>query len=424
MFVPRAVRLKGVKELQRPKVAKPLVVPESSKNDTNSKDAPVQAMGETSMNLPAPQQVAVSDAAVPARGPRFAIKTVAPEYIAQLAAGIELIFTDYAHAEEERSRWMRDRYRVINGEEGYIHLTAILEHPNISKLKPEATQILLKQALHDHPCKTLELSHNEYYVRRRPSTNPLPFVPSNSFEVVDDDGLTFWDQRTIYVEPHLRNICPTPARVAHWLTVHGGLKSKWLPVQAVHTLWNSCAFVVLSGNVMHENTWNSWRKTGKPDNWKVMTKVEHTKRTLEYRALLEKENPKGMRKVVEDTSQLPPIARPAALSMSFEALPEGDSIKIESKKKRKRRKPAKSGADAKKADVQTEDQVDQEEARKSNIESADAPQDVRPEIAESATNKKKRKRRKSGKSNETVNDAATDAAKSPIEDEPKKKRRR
>ena len=109
MFVPRAVRLKGVKETQRPKVAKQLPDPPSGKDETNSKDALVEAMGETSMNSPAPQQDTASDAQAPARGPRFTTKPVTPEYIAQLAAGIELIFTDYAHQAAERSRWLHDR---------------------------------------------------------------------------------------------------------------------------------------------------------------------------------------------------------------------------------------------------------------------------------------------------------------------------
>lgn len=305
-----------------------------------------------------------------------------------------------------------------------IHLTAILEHPNISKLKPEATQILLKQALRDHPSGILELSQNEYYVRRRPCTNPLPFVPKNSFEIVDDDGLSFWDQRTIYVEPHLRNICPTPARVAQWLTEHGKLRPKWLPVQAVHTLWNSCAFVVLSGNVMHEGTWNKWREAGKPDDWKVMTKVEHTKRTAEYLALLEKENPRGMRRVPEDTRQLPPVARPAALPMAFEALPVDASVKVEGKKKRQRRKPAKSGDRAGKDGEQAGNSKNQETAHEPDIGMVDASEKLQQDIAEPPTNKKKRKRRQSGKPNNNVDDVATDAIPPVDDDEPKKKRRR
>ncbi|KAH6618879.1 hypothetical protein C7974DRAFT_38794 [Boeremia exigua] len=423
MFVPRAVRLKGVKEPQRPKVAKSPVTPSLSKNEANSKDALVQAMGETGMNSPAPQQNIASDVPAPTRGPRFTTKPVTADYVAQLAAGIELIFTDYAHQEEQRSRWLRDRYRVVDGEKDYIHLTAILEHPNISKLKPEATQILLKRALHDHPSATLELSQNEYYVRRQPSTNPLSFVPAKSFEIVDDDGLSFWDQRTIYVEPHLRNICPTPARVAQWLKEHGELRPKWLPVQAVHTLWNSCAFVVLSGNVMHEGTWNKWRETGKPDDWKVMTKVEHTRRTAEYLALLKKENPGGMRKVIEDTSQLPPVARPAALPMAFKPLPEDGPIKADSKKKRKRRKPAKSG-DAERVKEQAEYVASHGTAPTSDVDMVDMLQDIQSDVAAPATSKKKRKRRKSAKSNDNVDNITDDAVNSQDDEEPDKRLRR
>jgi hypothetical protein len=222
-----------------------------------------------------------------------------------------------------------------------IHLTAILEHPNISSLKPEASQVLLQQALHDHPSKILETSSNGYHVRRKPSTYPPKYLPHNSFEVTDNDGLSFWDQRTIYVEPHLRNICPTPAKVAYWLAEHGELRAKWLPIQAVHTLWNSCASVILSGSVMHADVWQKWRDAGKPENWKIMTKVEHTKRTAEYVALLESQNPRGMRKTKISESELPAIARPAVLPMAVEIAPTAEQHPA--KHKRKRRKPKKSG---------------------------------------------------------------------------------
>ncbi|CAI6255534.1 unnamed protein product [Periconia digitata] len=174
--------------------------------------------------------------------------------------------------------------------EPVIHLAAILVHQHIAGLKPQPTQILLQRALQEVSTDYLELSKNGFYVRRKPSTYPSSWVPANSFSVTDDNGLSYWDQRTIYVEPHIRHLCKTPAKVAHWLKEHGELKPKWLPVQAVHTLYNSCAFVVISGNVLHEKIWKKWRDRGKPEDWKIMTKVEHTKRTEEYLELLKENN--------------------------------------------------------------------------------------------------------------------------------------
>jgi hypothetical protein len=167
-----------------------------------------------------------------------------------------------------------------------IHLTALLQHVNIASLRPEATQTVLRQAIQEQGTPNLQLSENGFYVRRRPSTYPLSFIPQNSFSIVDDEGLSFWDQRTIYVEPHVRHLCKTPAKVAYWLQEHGQIKAKWLPVQAIETLYNSCGFVVLSGNVMHEDAWRKWRVAEKPVDWKIMTKAEHTKRTNEYLNLL------------------------------------------------------------------------------------------------------------------------------------------
>jgi hypothetical protein len=175
---------------------------------------------------------------------------------------------------------------------------------------------------------------------------------------------------------------------------------------------------------MHEGTWNKWREAGKPDDWKIMTKVEHTKRTAEYLALVEKENPRGMRKVTRDPSQMPHIARPAVLPVAFEALPEDANVKAEGKKKRKRRKPAKvndnNGNDADAA----EGQVNQNKDDTLDAGMEDAPREAPPEVAVPGGNRKKRKRRKSGKSNSNVDDVTTDAVATADDSEPSRKRRR
>ncbi|PVI07231.1 hypothetical protein DM02DRAFT_513272 [Periconia macrospinosa] len=293
MFVPRALRLKGHKEPSKPK---PATVQQPDDATTQS-----QVSGQAQTPAGVPQKTAVEDQRIPsnksdikpgAKGSRFTTAPVTPEFLAQLVAGVELIFTDYAHQQPEHAKWLQQRYRTIDGEQKYVHFTAILEHGTIMTLKPQPTQLLLRQALQEVTTQFLEMSSNGFYVRRKPSTYPLSWVPENSFSVTDDHGLGFWDQRTIYVEPHIRHLCKTPAKVAHWLKEHGALKPKWLPIQAVHTLYNSCAFVVLSGNVLHKDVWFKWRETGKPEDWKIMTKVEHTKRTEEYLELLKKNNAK------------------------------------------------------------------------------------------------------------------------------------
>ncbi|KAF2712706.1 hypothetical protein K504DRAFT_531763 [Pleomassaria siparia CBS 279.74] len=294
MFVPRALRLKGVREPERsrkPPVKKSHIKPNTEPETESSIDEVITAMRRTSTShstLPPPEQIESTKAF---SGPRYTAPTIPSDYLGKLFCGIELLFTDHAHQHKDGSRWLEKHYRVADGEEKYVHLSAILEHPNISTLKPEATQLLLRQAIQESGSDTLELSESGYLVRRRPSTYPLRFVPSDSFSVFNDDGLSFWDQRTIYVEPHTRDLCKTPARVAYWLKTHGQMKEKWFPIQAVHTIYNSCAFVVLSGNVTHQGVWQKWRELDKPEHWKIMTKVEHTKRTIEYLVELKKAKP-------------------------------------------------------------------------------------------------------------------------------------
>ena len=102
---------------------------------------------------------------------------------------------------------------------------------------------------------------------------------------------------------------------------------------------------------MHDDIWTKWRAAEKPENWKVMTKVDHTKRTAEYVALLEKQNPNGMRKTKNDPSNLPEIERPAALPMNMEIVPAEYLEKPKDKRKRKKRKNTKSGLDTDNAEA-------------------------------------------------------------------------
>lgn len=115
MFVPRALRLKGVKEPQKPK--KPQPAKSSAEHTAISNDNPlVEAMKNTSMTSPTPHNEPIDPKAI-TRGPRFTTAPVTAEYIAQLAAGVELIFTDYAHQHPESVKWLQERYRAVDGEE-------------------------------------------------------------------------------------------------------------------------------------------------------------------------------------------------------------------------------------------------------------------------------------------------------------------
>lgn len=154
-----------------------------------------------------------------------------------------------------------------------IHLSVLLGHSNLAGLKPIPTQHLLRRALQSFPSPDLEIVGEGYFVRRRVSTYPLPFIPKDAGSKVNDDGLSFWDERTLYVEPHLSTMCNRPATVAWWLKKHGELRRKWLPIQAIKTIAPSCAFVVLSGaNAKLGSSWERWAGKRLPNNWITMTK--------------------------------------------------------------------------------------------------------------------------------------------------------
>ncbi|KAF2017164.1 hypothetical protein BU24DRAFT_460241 [Aaosphaeria arxii CBS 175.79] len=287
MFVPRSVRSKGApfQKKSEPPATKTNSGNDygaSAKNETSRKSAPT-----------------VNDLKIP----KDATINTDSENLDTLLSGIELIFTDYAQQDPEGSKWLSQHYRSVGSEENYIHFSAILEHPNISTLKPAPSQLSLRQAIESGQTKTLELAAGGYHVRRKPSTYPLSHIPPGASSLCNDDGVKYWDERTIYVEPHSRHFCRTPARVAYWLSHHGQLREKWLPIQAVLPLYNSCAFVVLSGNVTHADMLQKWIGKGVPKDWRILSKAEHSKRTEEYLELLQNRNSKhtgGNAKVVQD----------------------------------------------------------------------------------------------------------------------------
>jgi len=111
MFVPRALRLKGVRET-KPKPSKPPPEVTQRKQD----EALVDAMQGISTRSPKPQEEQIEPKATPRGGPKFTVKAITPEYLSQLVVGMELIFSDYAHQEEVRADWLQQRYRTV--EEG------------------------------------------------------------------------------------------------------------------------------------------------------------------------------------------------------------------------------------------------------------------------------------------------------------------
>ncbi|KAH7122296.1 hypothetical protein B0J11DRAFT_507295 [Dendryphion nanum] len=285
MFLPRALRLKGIK---------PAETHSAGQATKSACDEPAPQPQQDKIQAdPEPVRINDTSKTISTSSKPLSATKITPEYLGQVLSGVELLFSDYAHQEPEAAKWLQNHYRVVNGEINFVHLSAILEHPNITSLKPTATQPILIQALQNKNSNSLlEVSENGYHVRREPSSYPLRFIPQDSFDVTNDAGISFWDERTIYVEPHIRNLCQTPAKVAWWLEQHGEMRDKWFPIQAVHTLYNSCAFVVLSGNVNHEGLWKKWRGKNKPNDWKIMSRLEHTKRTNEYLELLRRDNPK------------------------------------------------------------------------------------------------------------------------------------
>jgi hypothetical protein len=109
MFVPRAVRLKGMREADRNKSERPTkrVRIENGPEQLKTSDAAARSTPqEADINLNRP----VNKESAP--------KTATPEYLGKLVCGIELLFTDYAHQDKASADWLKSHYREVEGESG------------------------------------------------------------------------------------------------------------------------------------------------------------------------------------------------------------------------------------------------------------------------------------------------------------------
>ncbi|KZF20871.1 hypothetical protein L228DRAFT_262746 [Xylona heveae TC161] len=215
----------------------------------------------------------------PSTGPREKSAASSSEqldetYLEQLVCGLELHFTDWVLDHVESREWLTRRQRQINGEDGYIHLSAFLESNIFARMKPTVTQMALRRSLMKLSSEGyLELSPDTYHVRRRPSTSPA----RPNAEAMHSG---FWDQKTVYVEPHVSSISLSPAKLAHHLTAASNLPSNILPIQHVDNPHRhpSYAFIMLSDDVDESIASDSrhW-----PQDWIVMTKKDWRRRTEE-----------------------------------------------------------------------------------------------------------------------------------------------
>lgn len=105
MFVPRALRLRGVKEAKKddgePPAKKRRIAPLATKNP-NTGNATTSAKQSKRGSME----------------PSTTSSSFNAEYLGFLTAGVELIFTDYAMQSEEGDAWLRKHYRNLDGTPG------------------------------------------------------------------------------------------------------------------------------------------------------------------------------------------------------------------------------------------------------------------------------------------------------------------
>ncbi|KAI9768950.1 MAG: hypothetical protein M1840_004546 [Geoglossum simile] len=193
-------------------------------------------------------------------------------YYEEIRYGLELLLSDYTYTEPESQKWLLERERQIEGDRGYIHLSAFLDSPIFARFKPPVTQVALQEALEFCRSEYLELSPDRYHIRRLGAVRPTEYS-------VD------WDAQTIYVEPHLASLALYPSKLIHHLLSHYHAPHSIAPIQHVQAGKRpSYAFVVLSAPVYNIEA-HCW-----PTDWVVLTKAEWRRRDSEYQAIRIKES--------------------------------------------------------------------------------------------------------------------------------------
>ncbi|KAF2839752.1 hypothetical protein M501DRAFT_1015842 [Patellaria atrata CBS 101060] len=205
------------------------------------------------------------------------------EYFEQLICAVELVFATYAYKDKDSRKWLETHQRSINGEEGYIHLSALLTHSYLTTFRKIPSQVQFRQALISNLKGHSQLQHSRdgYLVRRIPGSMAQSLAGGEPDGELTKDN-KFWNARTVYIEPHLSMLCTTPAKVLWWIKKAKGFRKAYLPIQKIWSPHVAYAFVLLRKQVAECDV----RKLGWPDDWIVLSKDEHTRRTQEYITLL------------------------------------------------------------------------------------------------------------------------------------------
>ncbi|ORY00375.1 hypothetical protein BCR34DRAFT_606275 [Clohesyomyces aquaticus] len=306
-FVPRALRLKGVREPANPPRKRPPPKVRSCPEDrlctfveqnevTSSAAPPTSDEDQQSLALAFRDKTTEADTSNSqdqirprsdtAHGSKHTEASVTEDYLAQIVCGVDLLFTDYAIQSRKGSKWLKDHYQHDPRGNEYIAIKDIVDHPYIDRLRPTPTEALIRRALQEKASMFLEISEDGTLVRRNPFFYPYKFTPENSFSEVDDSGVTYWHQKTVYIEPHDLTLVKNPAKFSWYLQTQVFRGDIWLPIQHILPMHKSCAFVVTTRNVVQQE---AWTHIDIPISWKVMSWVEHKKRTEEYLEILQNE---------------------------------------------------------------------------------------------------------------------------------------
>ncbi|KAI9813542.1 MAG: hypothetical protein M1832_006273 [Thelocarpon impressellum] len=184
-------------------------------------------------------------------GPRNTGVAPSVNYNAELVCGLDLIL--YQDGGWEAKEWLKERERIVDGKDGYIHLSAFLEHPVFARTKPTPTQKTLQRSFQVRPSKYFEPSPDGYYIRRLHTDQLSPDR----------------DSRTIYVEPHLSSLAANPPALIHHLVQNSKMTAELYPVRGIESRHQAWAFITFSGRVDQElaTAKDMW-----PADWIVMTK--------------------------------------------------------------------------------------------------------------------------------------------------------
>ncbi|KAL7266783.1 hypothetical protein RUND412_010654 [Rhizina undulata] len=234
------------------------------------KHSPKRPAQSTLKPPPPPKNISLAPKEAPEAAANGGIDLIAAE---ELVLALEILFSTYGLLRGKWTGYLKERMRSLEGLNDWVHLSALVECPFLYEAmrKKEVSQVELMRAMKKVPSEILELSEDNYHVRRRSKLD-------EKLENVKD-----LEVYTVYIEPQITKVTTHPGKLARFMT-QSSLPRRLFPIQNVEGPEKEYGFITFSSEVSQKEIEGELRDLW-PENWIVMSKAEWLRRDTLYQEI-------------------------------------------------------------------------------------------------------------------------------------------